>query len=248
MKNASSSIKILFSGVLIIALSCFASQKIESLTFNQTKLSLVLEILSKKTGLKIIPGSGIADKPITAYLENVTPEEAIDSILKANGLFREKLTDSDIFIVYPEEKKSTEQPASLCLQLKHVFANDIANQLKNLGFEKSLSVDSRTNTLILKDTLANIEIIKSIVEKIDVEYKETPVKTSVYALKYVKAGDIWPVVLSVIKKNKGEKETKSEALITIDTSARETGNLGTARAQTGTTTSITGTGTAIPPR
>ncbi|MCM8788667.1 MAG: hypothetical protein NC907_02630 [Candidatus Omnitrophica bacterium] len=240
MKNTLSLFKILVLSILTMGFLCFASQKIESLTFNQTKLSLVLEILSKKTGLRLIPGADIADKPITAYLENVSPEEAIDSILKANGLFREKMTDSDIFIVYSEQRKATEQLTSTCFQMKHASANDVADQLKNLGFEKAVTVDGRANMLIVKDTPTNIGIIKSIVEKIDVEYKETPVKTSVYALKYVRAGDVWPVVLSVIKKNKGEKDTRSEALITIDTSAKETGNLGTARAGTGGASSTTG--------
>ncbi|MCM8828993.1 MAG: hypothetical protein NC902_06900 [Candidatus Omnitrophica bacterium] len=248
MKRTLFSIKVLAVSIITMGLFCFASQKIESLTFNQTKLSLVLEILSKKTGLKLVPDSDIADKPITAYLENVSPEEAIDSILKANRLFKEKLTDADIFIVYPEQRKTTDQQLTgACFQMKHAFANDVANQLKNLGFEKTVTVDSRTNMLVVKDTPANIEIIKSIVEKIDVEYKEAPVKTSVYMLKYVRAGDIWPVVLSVIKKNKGEKDARSEALITIDTNARETGNLGTARAGTGNasgTTGSTGSSTA----
>ncbi|MCM8817599.1 MAG: hypothetical protein NC913_08865 [Candidatus Omnitrophica bacterium] len=220
---------------------CFASQKIDSLTFNQTKLSLVLEILSKKSGMKIIASSELADKPITAYLENVSPEEAIDSILAANGLYKEKLSDADIFIVYPEQKKMVQSPVSACFQLRHAFASDVAAQLKNIGFEKSIAVDGRTNTLIVKDIPSNVEMIKTIIEKIDVEHTNVPVKTEVYLLKYVRAGDIWPVVLSILKKNKGEKDAKSEALITIDTNAKETGDLGTARAGTGSTSGTTGT-------
>ncbi|MCM8805295.1 MAG: hypothetical protein NC825_00980 [Candidatus Omnitrophica bacterium] len=238
--------------ILVFGLTVtFASQKIESLTFNQTKLSLVLEIISKKTGIKLITSSELADKPITAYLENVSADEAIDSILSANGLFREKLKDSDVYLVYSEQKKAESQPISTCFQLKHAFARDIANELKNLGFEKNITVDGRTNMLIVKDTPSNIEIIRSIIEHIDVEHQASPVKTSVYPLKYVRAGDIWPIVLSVIKKNKGEKDTESKATITIDTNAKETGDLGTATAgsssgsTSGTTTgSTTSSGTA----
>ncbi|HOK79564.1 MAG TPA: secretin N-terminal domain-containing protein [bacterium] len=246
-------LKIIVLSVFILSFSCFASQKIESLTFNQTKLSLVLEILSKKTGSKLIPGSDIADKPITAYLENVSAEQAIESILAANGLYRQKLPDSDVYIVYSEQKKlSPQKPVSACFQLKHAFASDIATELKNIGFEKSIAVDNRTNTIVVKDTPANVEIIKAIVENLDVEHKNLPVKTTVYSLKYVTAGDIWPVVLSVVKKNKGDKDTQSKAEITIGTNTKETGDLGTASAgvssattsgTTGTTSSGTTTGT-----
>ncbi len=230
-------------GIILIGVAS-AYQKIDSLTFNQTKLSLVLEILSKKTGIKLIASSEIADKPITAYLENITAQQAIDSILAANGLIKEKLPDTDVYIVYSEKKKFEGLPTVECFQLKYALANDIANQLKAIGFEKSITVDNRTNMLIVKDTTANIELIKAIVEKIDVEQKKAVVKTSVYPLKYVRAGDIWPVVLSVVKKNKGEKETKSEALITIDTGSKESGDIGTARAGTGTSSTTGGTTTS----
>ncbi|MCX7704837.1 MAG: hypothetical protein N2115_01080 [bacterium] len=226
--------------LFMICFTCFALQRIDSLTFNQTKLSLVLEILSKKTGIKLIASSDVADRLITAYFENITAQEAIDSILAANGLFREKLPDTEIFVVYPEQKRMDKQPISACFQLKYTFSNDVASQLKNIGFEKNITVDSRTNTLIVRDLPSNVEMIKEIIEKIDVEYIKTPVKTEVLPLKYVRAGDIWPVVLSILKKNKGEKDTKSEALITIDTNAKETGDLGTARAGTGSTSGTTG--------
>jgi len=242
--------KITIVSILMLCFVCSGSQKIDSLIFNQTKLSLVLEILSKKTGVKLLASSDIADKPITAYLENISAEEAIESILAANGLFREKLPDSPVYIVYPEQKKLiTQQITSACFQLKHAFANDLVNQLKGIGFDKAVTADSRANMIIVKDIPANIEIIKSILERIDVEHKELPVKTSVYPLKYVRAGDIWPVVLSTIKKNRGEKDTQSMAVITIDTNTRESGDIGTARAGTGSTsgttssTGSTGTGT-----
>ncbi|HOL50207.1 MAG TPA: secretin N-terminal domain-containing protein, partial [bacterium] len=173
-------LKIIVLYIFILSLNCIASQKIESLTFNQTKLSLVLEILSKKTGMKLISDTDISDKSITAYLENISPEQAIESILAANGLYREKLPDSDIYIVYSEQRKiSSQKPVSACFQLKHAFASDIATELKNIGFEKSIAVDNRTNVLVIKDTPANIEIVKAIIENLDIEHKNLPVKTTV---------------------------------------------------------------------
>ncbi|HOJ30719.1 MAG TPA: secretin N-terminal domain-containing protein [bacterium] len=238
---------IVLMSIFILSFNCIASQKMESLTFNQTKLSLVLEILSKKTGMKLIPNSDISDKPITAYLENIFPEQAIESILAANGLYREKLPDSDVYIVYSEQRKiSPQKPVGLCFQLKHAFASDIAAELKNIGFEKSIAVDNRTNVLVVKDTPANIEIVKTIIENLDIEHKNLPVKTTVYSLKYARAGDIWPVVLSVIKKNKGEKDTQSRAEITIGTNTKETGDLGTASAGVSTGVSSSTTGTTTP--
>lgn len=233
---------------LMFSVFCSASQRIESLNFSQTKLALVLEILSKKTGIKLVTSNELASIPITAYLENVSGEEAVNSILGANGLFKEKIPDTDVYLVYSEKNPMlSQQVQSICIQLKNAFANDIAKELNSLGFEKNITVDGRTNMLIVKDVPANIELIRSIINQIDIEQKQSPIKTMHYQLKYVRAGDIWPVVLSVIKKNKSEKDTESKALITIDTNTKETGDLGTATASSsagnvsGTTA---GTGTA----
>ncbi len=241
---------LLFIPGLILNIACYASYRIESLNFNQTKLELVLQVLSKKTGIKLVTSTELAGKPITAYLENVSGEEAIDSILGANGLFREKIPGSDVYVVYSEKNPMlSQQVQSVCLQLRHAFAHDIAKELKSLGFEKNITVDGRTNMLIVKDIPANIEIIRSIVNQIDIEQKQSSIKTSLYRLRYVRAGDMWPVVLSVIKKNKGEKDTESKAIITIDTNAKETGDLGIPTASSSSenatgTTSGTTTGTS----
>lgn len=227
MKPIKISIMVLFFS-LLIGIICSASQIIESLNFNQTKLELVLQVLSKKTGIKLITGTELADKPITAYLENVSGEEAIDSILTANGFSREKIPGSDIYVVYSgKNPMQSQQIQSTCLQLKHAFAYDIARELKSLGFEKNITVDGRTNMLVIKDTPSNIEIIRSIINQIDIEQKQSSIKTVLYTLKYVRAGDIWPIILSIVKKNKGEKDTDSKALITIDTSANEKSDIKT---------------------
>ncbi|HON05858.1 MAG TPA: secretin N-terminal domain-containing protein [Candidatus Ratteibacteria bacterium] len=227
MKPIKISIMVL-SFSLLIGIICSASQIIESLNFNQTKLELVLQVLSKKTGIKLITGTELADKPITAYLENVSGEEAIDSILTANGFSREKIPGSDIYVVYSgKNPMQSQQIQSICLQLKHAFAYDIARELKSLGFEKNITVDGRTNMLVIKDTPSNIEIIRSIINQIDIEQKQSSIKTVLYTLKYVRAGDIWPIILSIVKKNKGEKDTDSKALITIDTSANEKSDIKT---------------------
>jgi len=244
MKPIKISIMVL-SFSLLIGIICSASQVIESLNFNQTKLELVLQVLSKKTGIKLITGTDLADKPITAYLENVSGEEAIDSILTANGFSREKIPGSDVYVVYSgKNPMQSQQIQSICLQLKHAFAYDIARELKSLGFEKNITVDGRTNMLVIKDTPSNIEIIRSIINQIDIEQKQSSIKTVLYTLKYVRAGDIWPIILSIVKKNKGEKDTDSKALITIDTSANEKSDIKTPTVSSGSDNSSGSTDTS----
>jgi type II secretory pathway component GspD/PulD (secretin) len=66
-----------------------------TLTFYQAKLSHVLESLSKMTGTRMIANAELGERLISAYLENVSGDEAIDAILKANGLYREKIDDME---------------------------------------------------------------------------------------------------------------------------------------------------------
>jgi type IV pilus assembly protein PilQ len=150
---------------LIFAVFIFSEEKI-TLTFYQAKLVQVLEILSKKTGIKLIPSSGLAERPISAYLENVNPEEAIDSILKANGLYREKLPDTNVYIV--KEYKEIQKLSSEVIFLQYAKAEDLGKVLNPIISKNGkIITDTRTNSLTIQDIPENIEEIKKIIKLLD---------------------------------------------------------------------------------
>ncbi|MCM8771619.1 MAG: hypothetical protein NC926_04625 [Candidatus Omnitrophica bacterium] len=155
----------LFILFLLIGILCYCEEKL-TITFYQTKLAHVLQILSKKTGIKIITSSELGEKPISAYLENVTGEEAIDSILKANGLYKEKLPDSDVYIV--KEFKETPKLISEVIFLQYSKAEDLGKVLTPLLSKNGkIIIDTRTNSLTIQDTEENLNDLKRVISLLD---------------------------------------------------------------------------------
>ncbi|MCM8767456.1 MAG: hypothetical protein NC921_01560 [Candidatus Omnitrophica bacterium] len=156
---------ILFVLFFIITILLQGEEKL-ILTFYQTKLAQVLQILSKKTGIKLITSSELAERPISAYLENVTGEEAIDSILKANGLYREKLSDSDVYVV--KEFKEIPKLISEVIFLQYSKADDLGKVLTPLLSKNGkIIIDTRTNSLTIQDTEENLNDLKKIISLLD---------------------------------------------------------------------------------
>lgn len=145
------------------------------MNFYKTKLAFVLQVLSKKTGIKLVADSKLAERPITAYLENVTGKEAIDSILKANGLYREKLKGTDIYVV--KEAKEIPQLKSETFFLQFAKAKQLCEILKPfLSKDGKITVDTRTNSITVKDTPENLEEIKNVILKLDKNIPEVSIE------------------------------------------------------------------------
>lgn len=154
----------------LVLLMFFASSVMANaitVTYNQAKLGLVLQSLSKLTGIKLITSAELSEKPISAYLEDVSPDEAVDSILKANGLYREKLPDSDIYIV----KISGEAPTPLKSEtffLQYAKAEDLGKILTTLiSTNGQIIVDTRTNSITVREIPETLVEIKNIVISLD---------------------------------------------------------------------------------
>ncbi|MCM8776700.1 MAG: hypothetical protein NC905_00300 [Candidatus Omnitrophica bacterium] len=156
--------------ILLVLLPLFAltlMAKGITVTYNQAKLGLVLQSLSKMTGIKLITSAELAEKPISAYLEDVSGEEAIDSILKANGLFREKIPGTEIYIVKVSgETVSTLRSETFFLQ--YAKAEDLGKILTPLiSSNGQIVVDTRTNSITVRETPETLGEIKNIVTSLD---------------------------------------------------------------------------------
>lgn len=70
-----------------------------SLDFKDAGLKDVLKVFSQQSGLNFIAGRNVEDKPITLYMENVSVEDALQTLLTANNLALEQQPESNIIIV-----------------------------------------------------------------------------------------------------------------------------------------------------
>lgn len=64
-----------------------AHRSIAKLQFDSLPLAEAMQSLSKEVGLNIVTSELAGAKPITVYLENVTAIDAVEAVVKANGLF-----------------------------------------------------------------------------------------------------------------------------------------------------------------
>ncbi len=70
-----------------------------SMSFDGALLKDVLLLFSQQSGLNFIASSDVESKKVTVYFENVSPQDALDSIVAANGLEYTKKPGSDIYLV-----------------------------------------------------------------------------------------------------------------------------------------------------
>lgn len=70
-----------------------------SMDFQEAELRDVLKIFSQQAGLNFVASKEIEDKKVTLYLEGVTVQDALNSIMKANNLTYDQAPGSSVFIV-----------------------------------------------------------------------------------------------------------------------------------------------------
>jgi len=70
-----------------------------SMTLQDAELKEVLKVFSQQSQMNIIASKDVEDQPITLYLDQVEPLDALAQIMRANGLHYEKIEGSDIYLV-----------------------------------------------------------------------------------------------------------------------------------------------------
>ncbi|MBN1587860.1 MAG: hypothetical protein JW937_10610 [Candidatus Omnitrophica bacterium] len=70
-----------------------------SLDLQDAQLKSVLKLFSQQAGMNFIASERIQDRNITVYMEDVPVEDALDNLMKANGLVFEKAQGSEVYVV-----------------------------------------------------------------------------------------------------------------------------------------------------
>lgn len=174
----------------------YTGQKI-SLNFQNIDIRAVLQILADASGKNIVVSDSVHGN-ITLRLQDVPWDQALDIIMKTKGLASRTYgntliigTAQDIAAQEQAEfaaQQSLEQSSPLqsaFIQVNYAKASDMADLIKGQGKASllsprgSLSVDSRTNTLLVQDTAANIASIREMVAKLDVPVKQVLIESRI---------------------------------------------------------------------
>lgn len=166
-----------------------SSQKPISLNFQDVPVRQLLQILAEENNLNLVASESVTGN-ITLRLENVPWERALETILRVKGL--DKRYDQNILIVAPaselaqreaEQLESQQRMQELAplessyIQINYAKAEEIAQILRTdssdlLSPRGAVTVDERTNTLLVRDTPEQIATVKAMVNVLDVPVKQ----------------------------------------------------------------------------
>lgn len=167
-----------------------------SLNFQDIEVRSVLQLLADFTGLNMVTSDTVKGR-ITLRLKNVPWDQALDIILKTKGLSMRR-TDKVILVAPTEEiaareklilesERQIEELAPLrseFIQINYAKAADLATLLKgeenNLLSERgNVTIDERTNTLLVQDTSSKLEEVRSLVELLDIPIRQVLIESRV---------------------------------------------------------------------
>ena len=172
----------------------FTGEKL-SLNFQDIEVRSVLQLIADFTELNLVASDTVAGH-ITLRLQNVPWDQALDLILKTKGLDKRKV--GNVMLVAPAEEiaarekleleanKQVEELAPLgteYLMVNYAKASEIVNLLAEdsafVSGRGSVSVDERTNTLIVQDTRAKLDEIRYLLEQLDVPVSQVMIEARI---------------------------------------------------------------------
>lgn len=171
-----------------------------SLSFQDIPVRTVLQIIADYNEFNLIISDTVTGN-ITLRLDGVPWDQALSIILKVKGL--DKRMQGNILMVAPSDelaareaqtlqaKQQVEELATLYseyLQINYAKATEFSELIKNedtsiLSARGSVSVDERTNTLLIRDTAKSIEDIKRMITILDVPVRQVVIEARMVTVK-----------------------------------------------------------------
>ncbi|MEJ2396818.1 MAG: type IV pilus secretin PilQ [Gammaproteobacteria bacterium] len=167
-----------------------------SLNFQNIQVRAVLQLIADFTGINMVTSDSVTGN-VTLRLKNVPWDQALDIILKTKGLAKRQ--KGNVMLIAPAaelaaqeklELESQKQVTELApivsetLQVNYAKASDIAKILKAKGNSLvskrgNVTVDARTNKLLIQDTQKNLDAIAALVQELDVPVKQVMIESRV---------------------------------------------------------------------
>ncbi len=167
-----------------------------SLNFQDIDVRAILQLLADFTSLNVIVSDSVQGN-LTLRLKNVPWDHALDIILKTKGLAMRET--GNVILIAPsaeiaareklelESQKQLEELAPLYTQyfeISYAKAAEIAALLKAeanslLSSRGNVSIDDRTNTLMVLDTQDKIEDIQKLVDKLDIPIRQVLIESRI---------------------------------------------------------------------
>lgn len=167
-----------------------------SLNFQNIEVRAVLQLIADFTGMNVVASDTVQGN-ITLRLRNVPWDQALDIVLKTRGLGMRQT--GNVVLIAPNEElverdkkemEAMQQRVELAplrtqfYQVNYARANDIARLLKGsdnsiLSARGNVTIDARTNTLMVLDTAEKHEEVARLVRRLDVPVSQVLIESRV---------------------------------------------------------------------
>ncbi|MEH0689817.1 type IV pilus secretin PilQ family protein [Vibrio cholerae] len=168
-----------------------------SINFQDIPVRNVLQLIADYNQFNLVVSDSVKGN-LTLRLDGVPWQQVLDIILQVKGL--DKRVDGNVVLVAPKaeldlrEKEALEKArleaelgelSSEIIKVKFAKASDIADMIGGesamsmLSERGSLSIDERTNALLIRDLKENIDVVREIVESLDVPVKQVQIEARI---------------------------------------------------------------------
>ena len=163
-----------------------------SLDFQQADISNVLRLIAEVSGFNIVVGEGVKSK-VTMKLVSVPWDQALDMILKMNGLG--KIKQGNILWIDSLANLSKQQDEEARAKDSKIKAEELVDRvfyIRNLQVQELqtalrqylssrgvMQMSQGTNALIVRDTESKIAVIKQLVEGLDLQVPQVQIEARI---------------------------------------------------------------------
>lgn len=167
-----------------------------SLNFQDIEVRAVLQLIADFTGMNLVASDTVRGN-VTLRLKNVPWDQALDIILKSKGLGIRQ--EGNVMMVAPQEEiaarekleleaqKQVEELAPLrteFIQINYAKAGELASLIQSdqnnlLSDRGNVTIDQRTNTLIVQDVSTSLEAIREMITKLDIPIRQVMIESRI---------------------------------------------------------------------
>ncbi|MFA0312649.1 fimbrial protein [Vibrio splendidus] len=171
--------------------------KLISINFQDIPVRNVLQLIADYNDFNLVVSDSVAGN-LTLRLDGVPWQQVLDIILQVKGL--DKRIDGNVILVAPKaeldlreqqalEKSRLEEELgelkSEIIKINFAKATDIAGMIGGEGAVSMLSdrgsitIDERTNSLLIRELEENIAVIRGIIESLDIPVKQVQIEARI---------------------------------------------------------------------
>jgi type IV pilus assembly protein PilQ len=168
-----------------------------TLNFQDIDVRPLLQLLADTSGQNIVVSDSVKGR-VTLRLQNVPWDQALDIVLRTKGLDMRRR--DNVILVAPQAELAAQEKAELeakkdiqelaplrteFLTVNYAKAAEIARLVKSAGGGSLLSsrgnvtVDERTNTLLVQDTAENLTAVRATVATLDIPVRQVLIESRI---------------------------------------------------------------------